>query len=201
VSGLEGAGLLEKVIDWWAKRSTADRLQHGIALVSALALILGFFACLQFGNTIAGDGRQRLAVSLTSFAVYSAAAVVGASLGFIFGLPRPYDQESSQVRQEVVTQSKPYFLSNSNLIKVSDWLTTIVVGLTLVNLRSFQPAVARLAETLSAPLGGEAHSSIVGVSLALIGLLVGFVCCYLWTAIQVRNLFEQVERERSRDNQ
>jgi hypothetical protein len=178
----------------WKDRKTAERLQAGVAAIAALLFILGFIACLRFGSSIPGDALVQTSVAVTAFAVFTAATVVGASLGFLFGLPRPSEQPEPTTGDGHVPA---YFLSNSNLIKVSDWLTTIVVGLTLVNLRSVQPAFAGLMEVLESPLGGRPHSGVVGVSLVLIGALVGLVCCYLWTSIQVRNLFNQVESERS----
>jgi hypothetical protein len=71
--------------------------------------------------------------------------MVGAALGFLFGLPRTRNEAAAE--ESVVNAAHHAgaasrlaraFAANDNLTKVSDWLTTIVVGLTLINLSSLQ---------------------------------------------------------------
>lgn len=189
---------LAAMLDSWSNRGTGDRIQAGVVVVSLLALAFGFFASRALGESIADDRATSLGIWLTAFTLYTAAAVSGAGLGFLFGLPRPQEAAESTTEAGVSATSKPYYISNSNLLKVSDWVTTIVVGLTLVNLRSIGPAITQMAEVLREPLGNAAHSGIVGVALLVVGLLVGFVSCYLWTTVHVRNLLIRAEEEREK---
>ncbi len=84
-----------------------------------------------------------------------------------------------------------HYLANSNLIKVSDWFTTIVIGLGLVNLTSVMPALHRLAAALKAPLGGADYAGAVGICLVIAGAVGGFVVMYLYTTIRIRELLEE----------
>jgi hypothetical protein len=86
-------------------------------------------------------------------------------------------------------------LTNSNLIEVSDWLTTIVIGLGLVNLGKVVPSLRALSGALAAPLGGMAYAGAAGISVLILGVLAGFILTYLWTSIRVRELLEEAERQ------
>jgi hypothetical protein len=136
---------------------------------------------------------------VTVFLLFVAAAAIGAALGFLFGLPRarvadlssPDGAPSTPPPTRVAT----YYLTNSNLIKVSDWLTTIVIGLGLVNLGKVVPGLRSLGQALHEPLGATPYSSTVGISVLIVGVLAGFVLTYLWTSIRVRELLEEAERQ------
>ena len=56
----------------------------------------------------------------------------GAGFGFLFGLPRSRVSDLTADGSTEVpappAKASTYYLTNSNLIKVSDWLTTIVIG-------------------------------------------------------------------------
>ena len=65
--------------------------------------------------------------------------------------------------------------------QVSDWLTKIIVGVSLVEIGRLIPALAKLAEILKAPLGGQPSSAALGVGVIIAGSLTGFFFIYLWT--------------------
>jgi hypothetical protein len=135
---------------------------------------------------------------VTAFALSGAAAAVGAGLGFLFGLPRlrdtPVGGESAIAIDPSTNAPKgAHYLTNSNLIKVSDWLTTIIIGLGLVNLAKVGPALGDLSNTLKKCLGGACYAGIVGVSVMTITLVTSIILCYLWTSLRVRELLEESE--------
>ncbi|SNS85984.1 PASTA domain-containing protein [Geodermatophilus saharensis] len=145
-------------------------------------------------------GHDRLAIGLTAFLLFVAAGTVGSALGFLFGLPR--SRLSDQVTlpgTSADTGSAPLssgdrYLANADPIKVSHWLTTIVVGLGLVNLGHAVPALRDLGAALRAPLGGTPQAGAVALAILLSGSLAGFMLCYLWTSMRVRALLEESER-------
>lgn len=109
------------------------------------------------------------------FITAAAAFVIGALLGFLFGLPRTIEQSGS----------KALLQTNTNLDQISDWLTKILVGIGLVQVNKIAKGVNALAASLVPGLGGHdgAHafaSAVLGYS-AVDGFLVG----YLWTRIVV----------------
>jgi hypothetical protein len=67
------------------------------------------------------------------------------------------------------------------LEQVSDWLTKIIVGISLVEIGRIVPAVAKLAGILKAPLGGQPSSAAFGLGVIIASALTGFFFFYLWT--------------------
>jgi len=175
-------------------RLAGDKIQRGVLTV-AIALLVAMVAVAVLLGLFSHDGGA----GVTSFVLFAAAAAAGAGLGFLFGLPRarvsdltgdgPSDAPSPPAK------ASTYYLTNSNLIKVSDWLTTIVIGLGLVNLGKLVPAIRSLAHALEAPLGSAPYSGAIGVAVLIVGLLAGFILDYLWTSIRVRELLEESERQ------
>jgi len=178
-------------------RKAGDKIQRGVMIVAIVLLVSMIVVAILLAMATRDGGA-----GVTSFVLFAAAGAVGAALGFLFGLPRARvsdlagDGTTGTTEAPVpVTKASTYYLTNSNLIKVSDWLTTIVIGLGLVNLGKVGPAVRAMAHALEAPLGSAAYSGAVGVGVLIVGLLAGFLLDYLWTSIRVRELLEESERQ------
>jgi len=177
-------------------RLAGDKIQRGVMIVAVVLLVSMIVVAILLA-TATHDGGA----GVTSFVLFAAAAAIGAALGFLFGLPRARvadlagDGTGTAPSPEPVTKASTYYLTNSNLIKVSDWLTTIVIGLGLVNLGKVVPAVRAMGHSLEAPLGSAPYSGAVGVGVLIVGLLAGFILDYLWTSIRVRELLEEAERQ------
>jgi hypothetical protein len=198
--------ITERVLGWDPGDTPGDKTQRGVAAVSYL-LIAGMFSCsIVLAQSVPDDSDvSGLGVGLTAFLLFGAAAAVGAALGFLFGLPRSRYAEQSTSN---ITAAQPgangsatdtpksgHYLTNSNLVKVSDWLTTIIVGVGLVNLAKIGPAAGDLSNTLEEALGGAAYAGIIGVSVMVIALLASLILCYLWTSVRVRELLEESENQ------
>ena len=185
--------------DWFSRRrvtrKAGDKIQRGV-LAIAVAMLLGMvLLAILLANASDSGGA-----GVTAFLLSAAAATVGSVLGFLFGLPRARVADLSgggESGSDPGPAGRPstFYLTNSNLIKVSDWLITIVIGLGLVNLGKVVPALRTLGHALHAPLGGTAYAGAVGISVLIVGVLTGFVLTYLWTSIRVRELLEEAERQ------
>ena len=119
----------------------------------------------------AGAGAAS-AAGVVVFVLFCAAGAVGAAAGFLFGLPRSRVVDMTTGGPSGAASNPPpstSYLTNSNLIKVSDWLTTIIIGLGLVNLRKVPAAIEKLGAALKAPLGGMPYSATIGVSVFIGG--------------------------------
>jgi hypothetical protein len=175
-------------------RLAGDKIQRGVLTV-AVTLVVAIVVVAVLLGLFSHDGGA----GVTVFVLFAASAAAGAALGFLFGLPRARVSDISAAGPADVppAPAKPstYYLTNSNLIKVSDWLTTIVIGLGLVNLGKLVPAIRSLSHALEAPLGNAPYSGAIGVAVLIVGLLAGFILDYLWTSIRVRELLEESERQ------
>ncbi len=138
----EGPAELSRVPD------APARLERAVVRLAQSLTLIGVVAVLVFAI---GDSVWSRVFS-TGVVLLFAAAACGALVGFLFALPR---------EAAVVSADAPQlrYLSNSNLLKVSDWLTTIIVGLALVNIRSVGAVFGDLANALDDSLGGESESA------------------------------------------
>jgi hypothetical protein len=178
--------------------SAGAQAQYGVVVLGAgmTATMAGVSALLTISTIRDGRGVD-VGVGVAAFLLFVAAAAVGSALGFLFGLPRARltDQLTTGGGQDDSRTPSSHYLANSNLIKVSDWLTTIVIGLGLVNLGGAVPALRALATALQAPLGGAAYAGAIGISTLIGGCIGGFVLVYLYTSIRVRQLLEDSDRQ------
>jgi hypothetical protein len=179
------------VREWFSprrgSRKAGDKIQRGVLIVGVVLLTAMIVVSVMLA-AFTHDGGA----GVTAFLLFVAAAAVGALLGFLFGMPRA---RMADLTGEVTPRAATFYLTNSNLIKVSDWLTTIVIGLGLVNLGKVVPALRDLGHALHQPLGGTAYAGAVGISVLIVGVLAGFILDYLWTSIRVRELLEEAERQ------
>src|SRR3954451_11401420 len=186
--------------------SPGEKAQHGVTMI-AVVLLVGVVV-LSVGVMVSAGPRPAagaIGAGVTMFLLFTASAAIGAALGFLFGLPRARftDELSAAAGSTGATGGPPaaplhpsaHYLANSNLIKVSDWLTTIVIGLGLVNLGSAVPALRTLATALQAPLGGAPYAGAIGISTLIGGCIGGFVLVYLYTSTRVRQLLEDSDRQ------
>jgi hypothetical protein len=152
------AGVL--VIGFWAWGTVAPPPDHA-----------GFFACVGVDLLVAG-----------------AAAAVGALFGFVFGIPRSLEP-ASRVAVAVVTAAKPDDPAasraamgvNTNLERISDWLTTLLIGATLVQIKEIAGWVSGLGKNLLVT-GPAANDAIVPI-IVIYFFALSFLGVYLITRL------------------
>lgn len=127
-----------------------------------------------------------------NLAASGAAAAVGALLGFIFGIPRTLDPASRAAVAGAATQAGPsavsnvVFASNTNLERISDWLTTLLIGATLVQIKDIIGWIGGLGMQLAA--GAITNQTLVPIivvyffALSFLGVYV-ITRLYLTTAL------------------
>src|SRR6202012_4347277 len=88
---------------------------------------------------------------------------------------------------DVFSRSTYQLVVNTNLDDVSDWLTKIVVGVGLVELRKIPGLLLRLAGLIAGELGANQGPFIVAVLVYF--TTVGFMSGYLTTRMFVQRAF------------
>jgi hypothetical protein len=167
-------------------------LRHDLS-VTRLIVIIGFLLGVAtlidlWFSSVVTDG---FTILFWAFACYA----TGALIGFLFGVPR--------VEQGHATDGKSQFgqanggapdaialyrlLINTNLDDVSDWLTKIVVGIGLVELRKLPDEIYKLATAIA----GEGHKADVPLIIAVILYfsVMGFMSGYLTTRMFFQRAF------------
>ncbi len=146
--------------------------------------------------------------------IFLGAFATGAMLGFLFGVPRvltgarpPEEPAVSGAAVDTPTGKKaPLLQSNTNLEKISDWLTTLLVGAGLAQFHELNGALlafrtlleehAAVFGTESAPTAGVVP--VVGCVMVIFGAVCGFLYMYLNTRLVLTRMFDQAEGELAR---
>jgi hypothetical protein len=152
--------------------------------------------CESPGNWFAGI--------LLALVIALAALALGAFVGFLFGLPRTLT--SSEVRaarlaaatanpqggnspsnQAVAVTGGPGSEVNTNLEKISDWLTTIIVGVGLTKLEEIPRGLESFGENVALYFGYG--GKIFGIGGGLFFLIAGFFLSYVGTRVKLSLIF------------
>ncbi|HTO68203.1 MAG TPA: hypothetical protein VMM15_43855 [Bradyrhizobium sp.] len=135
-----------------------------------------------------------IAVMGANLLVGMAAAAAGAVLGFIFGIPRtassPDQPPAVDAAGKPLPRARSMLSTNTNLERISDWLTTLLIGATLVQIKDIASWVGGLGKNLL-KAGDVANDAIVPIIVILFFCL-GFLGVYLITRLYVTSAFGQV---------
>jgi tetratricopeptide (TPR) repeat protein len=127
----------------------------------------------------------------------------GALIGFLFGIPRspnggppatpvatnkPPSLETAAPEASGNGQSAPTSTVNTNLEQISDWLTKIIVGATLVQFQKVPEAINRAATFIGNSLGGPDEKFFAG-GLLVYFVIFGFLGSYLLTRLYLQPVF------------
>ena len=126
-----------------------------VALVAAGALFLS-----------AALGHSGMTMSFASLLIAGALWLTGGLLGFLFGIPKVADHSATTPVAGPPGGARPFYMVNTNLEQVSDWLTKIIVGVGLVEAQRLWRAFVALAETLKPCVGGEVCIAIAAIRSA-----------------------------------
>jgi hypothetical protein len=120
----------------------------------------------------------------------------GAAAGFLFGIPKIL-QRSDSTSSKAGEESSYYQQVNTNLVEISDWLTKIIVGLGLYNLRNIPPYVGRAANTLAMSMGDVKDHLAFSEALIICFFVVGFLFGYLSTRLFLAGAFLRADKRSS----
>lgn len=135
------------------------------------------------------------AVVGADFLVAGAAAAVGALMGFVFGIPRTLDPASRAAVATATTKGgsdaapNALMAANTNLERISDWLTTLLIGATLVQIKEIAAWVGALGKGLFE--GGAAANDAVISIIVIYFFALAFLGVYLITRLYLTSAFLQ----------
>jgi len=90
-------------------------------------------------------------------------------------------------------KNKSGYISNDNLVQVSDWLTKIIVGVGLTKLTKIPSYVVAMGEYLGNALGGKIWGQVAADSIVIYFSISGFLLAYLWTRLYFAKMLEESE--------
>jgi hypothetical protein len=166
--------------------------------------VCGLLALILFTFTSTIPFSWWKSIRLTGMGLLYAGAFfsVGALAGLLFGIPRSLQDKPEQKNNTAnenngtsnENSTKPIFATNTNLEEISDWLTKIIVGLGLVNLKSVPEYLKRLGWYFSNFCGSDVCEA-VAMALILFFATCGFFLGYLVTRLYLTGAFTRASRE------
>ncbi len=189
-------------------RETKRALTYsGIASGALFLMVLIALILRLFGAKSGASGDTILA----GLAVPVAAFAAGTLLGLLFAIPQvganggttqPAEGEATIDDAAAVTRRVTH---NDSLVRVSQWLTTVIVGASLVQLNELMKVLDQAGRAVSLALIGcgagcpddSLSVGVIGTALLLAFAIGGFLVGYLWT--RVIFYIELFELERSLD--
>jgi hypothetical protein len=109
-----------------------------------------------------------------------ACMALGWAIGFLFGVPRVGSAPGSA-------------RINTNLEQISDWLTKILVGVGLTQLKQLPSALRGLAAYVSKDFG-KSGNDVFSLSMVLYFSTLGFLTGYLLTRLALQQEFDDAEK-------
>ena len=141
--------------------------------VIILLLLLIFLKC----NLLTGV--------ITFLTVAGASMAGGAAMGFLFGLPRAEKFRFIKSNNTTNISTDDFYGDNTNLEEVADWVTKIIVGLTLIKLRVIIGWIDMSARSIQTTISRGCNDNhldfyVFGYSIIILYFLAGGGLVYLW---------------------
>lgn len=156
-----------------------------IVLVAPIAIGALFIA---LGKPVTGHASM-LAYSGFLIILFVSAFIVGGGVALIFAVPRSRTdagQSNAQTRRGGLD-------TNTNLERISDWLTNGIVAIALVKLEDIGVALATFGQFAHTQFAGIVFVSIVSQCVLVSGGVLGFVFGYIQTRTSLTLTFNAIE--------
>lgn len=168
-----------------------------IVVVLAVALVGGFQQVAGVGKLVATASPETICriAALWALAYLS----VGFLAGFLFGIPRVFQGDAAQrSNQSGASESKYDQRVNTNLEQISDWLTKIIVGLGLVELRRVPDHLYNASTWMAQSLVAKEHPVFAQAasfcnSIIIFFAVIGFLAGYLMTRLFLAGAFRRAD--------
>lgn len=137
--------------------------------------------------------------------ISSASFCAGGFAGFLFGIPRTINSTSDTT---LLPMEKTLIFHNDNLVQISDWLTKIIVGVSLTQVGKIPEILDNMGEYLSPSfnpvinnMGGgvDPTSKTIAISAVIYFTILGFMTSYLWTRFYFLNMLHETLDKLSSD--
>jgi hypothetical protein len=201
------------------KKDEAARDLFTTAALILFAIGAGFIAVILWAWA-----AESLRILSLAMLLFGGTILVGAVLGLLFGIPksvsdptsappaRPQGRASarSPARVPATKEGEEHppaeaaprssYMVNTNLEQISDWLTKIIVGVSLTQIPTIREQFVNVAKYFGEGLAvgnvGDGKAGTVAAALIIIyGLTTGFLAGYLFTRIFLPGAFRRADKE------
>ncbi len=204
----------EEANSWDVKEIDRFRMLLRLQILAAFGCLLIFLYAWHFKST------DLLRITGVGMLVAGASLLSGVLLGFIFAVPRvavekEKGKSAPNSKNADDTETREHvspITTNSNLVEISDWLTKIIVGVGLVELRSIPGELGKLAYYLGPGLrpalcdpknpcsadylgSGEAAALAIIIFFCSLGFLIGYIWTLLYFQQDLERQFRALEQK------
>jgi hypothetical protein len=188
------------------EKNTSPEVDPGLKVI-LFTVLLGVITIIIVGIWMSnGSADASLGAILgLSMLVSLASALVGGFLGFLFGIPKSLQKGNEMVLATATngnpTKERPYS-NNTNLEQISDWLTKIIVGVSLTQI----PAILRHFDMLTTKIAlgfkplDETFAYPYSASLIIFYSICGFLAVYIYAKIYLLKQLTFLEDSLDRRN-
>ncbi|MDD4158481.1 MAG: hypothetical protein PHH64_03630 [Proteiniphilum sp.] len=170
----------------------SGKLKQTVYLLPLFVLVAGFLACFSCA-ALSSAYWDLLALLLI---ISLASLLVGAVLGFLFGIPRLNKKYDPREEYDRNTKYRP----NTNLEEISDWLTKIIIGVTLTQLTKIPVYLQDMADRLLTDRACMSMNCDLAkpslIALLIYFTIAGFITGYIYTRLHLPNLLSLMEENR-----
>lgn len=177
------------------ENKSSNGMKRVINLLSLFLILTGFIAC-----AVSAATAQSYWTFFGLLSVISLATLLpGALLGVLFGIPRLNSNYNPRDNYSSTTKYTP----NTNLEEISDWLTKIIIGVTLTQLGKIHVYLQQVADYIVSNsncyyIPCDAARPII-IALICYFLIAGFIIAYFYTRLYLPNLFAIMEESSIRE--
>ena len=153
-----------------------------IGSLLACICIIAIYAC-----SLSGNCREAFT---TLFMVAVSSYAIGNILGLIFGIPKTVQDQTGTPLE----QKKLFYQVNTSLEQISDWLTKMIIGAGLVELKGLTVFLVSISKKIAADIGYDKAQSII-ISSMLCFFILGFFVTYFSTRLYIANALAEANAE------
>ena len=183
--------------DYQAPPTANSDLRNTTYFLSGLAAF-GFVVVVIWGAT----RSHPFAVIAQGLLLLGGAGLVGGVLGLLFGIPKS-KSDPAATRPPATNSSEAAadnrYAANTNLEQISDWLTKIIVGVSLTQVPTIRTEFVSAAEYfgkgLVASSATDVTAAAVAAAILIYGLSAGFLAGYLLTRIFLPGAFSRADQQ------
>lgn len=159
-----------------------------VLVVTMIILICSFFYF----------GKNPLFELLTILTVLGAFYLGGSAIGFIFAIPKSVQAPKTQSKDS--DKDGPYN-DNTNLEEISDWLTKIIVGISLTQFNKLQDELHSAATNIAAAIksghqgAGNQDYYVFSYAIIVFYVIAGMIIGYMWARIDFPKILTQNKKD------
>lgn len=141
------------------------------------------------------EGNRALGI-LTFLGVVGACFAGGAAIGFLFGFPRAEKYRFDKASTAEHGTKDHNYSDNTNLEEISDWLTKIIVGLSLIKAHTIFTWIDQSAHSIASVYASKGTDHflsfyVFGYSIIVFYFLVGAGLSYVWSRTNLSIIFSR----------